>query len=78
MTRIYPYNNKTLEGSLGGIISSMISFFLISIFFQIEFQNYFLRLLLSYVIGFLYEGFTLDIDNLTLPIIIYKVFMLMK
>jgi len=77
-TRIYPNTNRTLEGTLGAIFSSMIAYFLISIVFEVGLYKYFFKLLVSFLFGFLYEGLTLDIDNLTLPIFIYRIYILFE
>ena len=66
--RIYSLNNRTLEGSMGGLISTIISYMILKgNFINIEeFINFFLI--------FLYEGYTLEIDNLVLPLFANNLF----
>ncbi len=60
---IYPPTKRSLEGSIAGAISSTISYYLIT-------KN----INLLYIIIFLYEGYTLEIDNLVLPIFAHRLF----
>ena len=66
--RIYSLNNRTLEGSMGGLISTIIAYMILKgNFINIEeFINFFLI--------FLYEGYTLEIDNLVLPLFANNLF----
>ena len=67
-TYIYPLNFRTLEGSIGGYISSVILYY----FFKGSIN---LNELIKFVIVFLYEGYTLEIDNLFLPILSNNLFL---
>ena len=62
-TKIYPGNNRTLEGSLGGLICSLIIFMILRGKLIIEIKE-----LIGFFLVFLYEGYTLEIDNLVLPL----------
>ena len=61
-TKIYPPTNRTLEGSLGGYLITIIMFSLI----KNDFIN--IKEIILFILIFLYEGFTLEIDNFVLPI----------
>lgn len=67
-TYIYPLNFRTLEGSIGGYISSVILYY----FFKGSIN---LNELIKFVVVFLYEGYTLEIDNLFLPILSNNLFL---
>ena len=60
-TRIYALNARTLEGSLGGLSSSLILYY----FFNGSINK---SELIQFILIFLYEGYTLEVDNLFLPI----------
>ena len=66
--RIYPLTARTLEGSLGGYISSI---FLYYIFKGSINKNE----LIQFILVFLYEGYTLEIDNLFLPLLSNNLFL---
>jgi len=66
-TRIYPPTKKTLEGTIAAVLgccifSSLINWQLIDV-----------KEFICFIIIFLYEGFTLEIDNLVLPIFTNKI-----
>ena len=61
-TKIYPPTNRTLEGSLGGYLITIIMFSII----KNNFVN--MKEIILFGLIFLYEGFTLEIDNFVLPI----------
>jgi dolichol kinase len=66
--KIFPPTNKTLEGTISAVLSTI--FILMSL--SSEFIS--IKTLISITLIFLYEGFTLEIDNLVLPLISYKIF----
>ncbi len=68
--KIFPPTNRTLEGTTAGVTSTFISLILFS------YQYVDLKSFIKICIIFLYEGFTLEIDNLVLPIFAYKLFCL--
>lgn len=72
--KIFPPTNKTLEGTLCAILSTV--FFLILL--SKEFLNNFFSTLISITIIFFYEGYTLEIDNLVLPLLSYKIFKILN
>ena len=76
--RIYSGTNKTLEGTLGGIFSSLLAVFLIGITYEFYNIEVYLTFFLTLVIGFFYEGITLEIDNLFLPLFCYKLFLVLQ
>lgn len=61
-TMIYPPTKRTLEGTLGGLIGS------ISVFVLITQRMIMLKEVMGLVCVFIYEGLTLEIDNLVLPL----------
>ena len=67
-TRIYALNIRTLEGTLGGLISSSFLYYIFNGSIN-KFE------LINFVIIFLYEGYTLEIDNLFLPLLSNNLFM---
>ena len=66
--KIYSLNNRTLEGSLGGLISSIIVYMILKGNI-IQIKEFIL-----FILVFLYEGFTLEIDNLVLPLFANNLF----
>ena len=66
--KIYSMNNRTLEGSIGGLISSIIIYMLVNRSF-ISFKEF-----IQFILIFLYEGYTLEIDNLVLPLFANNLF----
>ena len=67
--KIYSLNNRTLEGSLGGLISTLIVFIILKGSFISG------KELIQFVLIFLYEGYTLEIDNLVLPLFANNLFL---
>lgn len=70
-TKIYPYNNRTLEGTIGGYLFTLFFFCLLSVNVPSA------KDVFSFGLIFLYEGMTLQIDNLVLPLFgnnIFKLF----
>ena len=67
-TRIYALNIRTLEGTLGGLISSSFLYYIFNGSIN-KFE------LINFVIIFLYEGYTLEIDNLFLPLLSNNLFL---
>ena len=65
---IYSLNNRTLEGSLGGFASSIIIYMILKRDF-INIEEFF-----NFLFVFLYEGYTLEIDNLVLPLFVNNLF----
>jgi len=67
--KIYSLNDRTLEGTLGGLISSSIIYMILkgSIINRQEF--------IQFIFIFLYEGYTLEIDNLVLPLFANNLFL---
>ena len=66
--KIYSMNNRTLEGSLGGYASSIIIYMILK-GSMVNAQEIFKFLLI-----FIYEGYTLEIDNLVLPLFANNLF----
>ena len=60
--KIYYPTNKTLEGSLAGFLTTCFTFSII------KKQLLFFKEIIFMIFIFLYEGFTLEIDNLVLPL----------
>jgi len=56
----------------------MIFYFFLSSLFEFHLKDNLLKIIFSFTIGFIYEGITLDIDNLTLPILIYNIYLLIN
>ena len=69
-TKIYPFNNRTLEGTIGGYLSTLIFFYLLSMNIPSA------KDMFSFGLIFLYEGMTLQIDNLVLPLLGNNIFYL--
>ena len=67
-TRIYSLNARTLEGSFGGLSSSLISYY----FFNGSIN---MDELIKFIIIFFYEGYTLEVDNLFLPLLSNNLFL---
>ena len=67
-TRIYALNARTLEGSFGGLSSSLISYY----FFNGSIN---MDELIKFIIIFFYEGYTLEVDNLFLPLLSNNLFL---
>lgn len=67
-TRIYPLTLRTLEGSIGGFSSSAFLYYLFK-------GNINKNEIIQFILVFLYEGYTLEIDNLFLPIISNNLFL---
>ena len=67
-TRIYELNARTLEGSFGGLSSSLISYY----FFNGSIN---MDELIKFIIIFFYEGYTLEVDNLFLPLLSNNLFL---
>ena len=67
-TRIYALNARTLEGSYGGLSSSLISYY----FFNGSIN---MDELIKFIIIFFYEGYTLEVDNLFLPLLSNNLFL---
>ena len=67
--KIYSLNDRTLEGTLGGLISTIIIYMILkgSIINRQE--------LIEFIFTFLYEGYTLEIDNLVLPLFSNNLFL---
>ena len=67
--KIYSLNDRTLEGTLGGLISTIIIYMILkgSIINRQE--------LIEFIFTFLYEGYTLEIDNLVLPLFANNLFL---
>lgn len=72
--KIYNSSQKTLEGTLAGIISAIFSYLIIILFFKLNLFDDLLKITLTMISAFLYEGYTLDIDNFLLPIFSYKLY----
>ena len=69
--KIYPYNNRTLEGTIGGLLSTIILLYVIDSTIISMKSN------LGLIGIFLYEGITLEIDNLVLPLFANNLFILL-
>ena len=67
-TRIYALNARTLEGSFGGLSSSLISYYFFNGSINME-------ELIKFIIIFFYEGYTLEVDNLFLPLLSNNLFL---
>ena len=67
-TKIYPLTLRTLEGSIGGFSSSAFLYYLFK-------GNINKSELIQFILVFLYEGYTLEIDNLFLPLISNNLFL---
>ena len=67
-TKIYPLTLRTLEGSIGGFSSSVFLYYL----FKGSINK---SELIQFLLVFLYEGYTLEIDNLFLPLISNNLFL---
>ena len=67
-TKIYPLNIRTLEGTLGGLISSSVLYY----FFKGSIN---MNELIQFILIFLYEGYTLEVDNLFLPLLSNNLFL---
>ena len=67
-TKIYPLNKRTLEGTLGGLISSSVLYY----FFKGSIN---MNELIQFILIFLYEGYTLEVDNLFLPLLSNNLFL---
>ena len=67
-TRIYSLNLRTLEGSIGGFISSAILYYIFK-------GNINIIEIMQFILLFLYEGYTLEIDNLFLPLMSNNLFL---
>jgi len=67
-TRIYPLTLRTLEGSIGGFLSSVFLYYL----FEGSINK---SELIQFLLIFLYEGYTLEIDNLFLPLMSNNLFL---
>ena len=67
-TRIYPLTLRTLEGSIGGFSSSVFLYYL----FKGSINK---SELIQFLLVFLYEGYTLEIDNLFLPLMSNNLFL---
>ena len=66
--KIYSLNNRTLEGSLGGYFSSIIVYTVL----KSNMPN--IQELVKFLLIFIYEGYTLEIDNLVLPLLANNLF----
>jgi dolichol kinase len=67
--KIYSLNDRTLEGTLGGLISSIV-------FYMMLYRNIIgIKVFIQFALVFLYEGFTLEIDNLVLPLFANNLFL---
>ena len=66
--KIYSLNDRTLEGSLGGYASSIVVYMML----KGEFVN--IEEIIKFLIVFIYEGYTLEIDNLVLPLLANNLF----
>lgn len=66
--RIYPLTFRTLEGSLGGYICSVILYYI----FKGSINK---SELIQFILIFYYEGYTLEIDNLFLPLLSNNLFL---
>ena len=66
-TKIYSLNARTLEGSLGGFTSSIFLYYILK-------GNINIDELIEFILTFLYEGYTLEVDNLFLPILSNNLF----
>lgn len=69
-TKIYPLNNRTLEGTISGLASTLIAFTLITK------ETFSFRVLLNFFFVFVYEGLTTQIDNLVLPLLANNIFLI--
>ena len=67
-TKIYPLTLRTLEGSIGGFSSSVFLYYL----FKGSINK---SELIQFLLVFLYEGYTLEIDNLFLPLMSNNLFL---
>ena len=67
--KIYYPTNKTLEGSLAGFLTTCFAFSII------KKELLFFKEIIFMVFIFLYEGFTLEIDNLVLPLFANNIFL---
>ena len=67
-TKIYSLNLRTLEGSLGGLIPSVLIYY----FFKGSIN---MNELIKFILIFLYEGYTLEVDNLFLPLLSNNLFL---
>ena len=67
-TRIYSLTYRTLEGSLGGFVSSVVLYYIFKGSINI-------MELIQFILVFLYEGYTLEIDNLFLPLLSNNLFL---
>ena len=67
-TKIYPLTLRTLEGSIGGFSSSVFLYYL----FKGSINK---SELIQFLLIFLYEGYTLEIDNLFLPLMSNNLFL---
>ena len=67
-TRIYALNARTLEGSFGGLSSSLISYYVFNGSINMD-------ELIKFIIIFFYEGYTLEVDNLFLPLLSNNLFL---
>ena len=66
--KIYSLNNRTLEGTLGGLLSSIIAYIIL------KGSLITIKELIIFELIFLYEGYTLEIDNLVLPLFANNLF----
>jgi dolichol kinase len=69
-TIIFPPTSRSLDGFLSACISTFIFLTLCSTYY------FNVKSFLSLIVIFVYEGFTLQIDNLVLPIVTSKIFQL--
>ena len=69
-TKIYPFTNRTLEATMGEYLSTLIFFYLLSMNIPSA------KDMFSFGLIFLYEGMTLQIDNLVLPLLGNNIFYL--
>lgn len=67
-TRIYALNARTLEGSFGGLSSSLVSYYVFNGSINMD-------ELIKFIIIFFYEGYTLEVDNLFLPLLSNNLFL---
>jgi dolichol kinase len=66
--KIFPPTKRSLEGFIAGFLSTCLSLCLLN-GYLLNFKQ-----ILAVGLIFLYEGYTLEIDNLVLPLFSYKIF----
>lgn len=74
--KIFPPTSRTLEGTIAGWAFSIIGFMLLIFLYDIAlFRDYIFltRLIITLLLVMIYEGYTLQIDNLVLPLFTFEI-----